>query len=264
MKKLLFSAIATASMIAFTAPSQAFTISGSGSVGDGATDYSFNSGFAPLPAQVGAGTVAGTLNTSTLANGFNDGLGNANSLFSTPFGRLGSPDNTLISAGAAGTTGFTGTTNFISFSNNTITFTAFEVANLISLTFDYAFNGTLGGGNDQVQVSLTDGMTDFLLTGINLNTILPNTLRPGIFVQGGNLLPGTLLANTPYLISLSLIEGIGGGNSAFGFDNLAVTVVPFEFSPALGVLGLAGLFGANQFRKKIAKRKQAVDVNSIG
>jgi len=24
------------------------------------------------------------------------------------------------------------------------------------------------------------------------------------------------------------------------------------------------LFGANQFRKKIAKRKQAVDVNSVG
>ena len=243
MKKLLFSAIATASMLAFTAPSQAFTITL-----DGGSNTDFPTrGFDPTTRSV-VGIAGQAMETSLGGAGFSD-------FFSTNYGLLGG-----LSTGTANSLAFNSGSSS-AFSAPFTTAGAGPTDN-ISITFDYAFSGNTPG-TDSANVFFFD-----LDDGGSFNVFVTSLTLYGSQAGASFLLPANLFESTRnYQFAFQLIEtdNTSSFNSAFGFDNVTIqSQVPFEFSPALGVLGLAGLFGANQFRKKIAKRKQAVDVNSVG
>jgi len=261
MKKLLFSAIATASMLAFTAPSQAaFLVNLDG--GSGCLAGSFPAGSCGIPAIGDSFPTRAADNTTRSVVGIagqamNTSFGGAgfSNFFSSDYGLLGG-----LSTGIANSSAFNSGSSS-AYSSSFTTASAAPTDN-ISITFDYAFSGNTPG-TDSANVFFFDvdngGANDVFVTSLSVY---------GSQAGASFLLPAILFnpaINYQFAFQLSETANSNLFNSAFGFDNITVqSQVPFEFSPALGVLGLAGLFGANQFRKKIAKRKQAVDVNSIG
>jgi len=247
MKKLLFSAIAStfvAGLVSIPASASAAVINFA------------NSDFATLNGTVdnGASTL-GTLNQTPPFSGFGG-------FFTASFVSLGALNANTIPLSNGGN-------NNVAQSTTPFNLSPAEASSPLSFAFNFAYGGSTSLTPDNFRALVVDvggaivpaaslpplnlsSSTNFLTTQNNFN-----------FVYAAN----TFTAGSNYFLQFVLNENFDGpaNNTAGGFNNVSVTTnVPFEFSPALGVLGLAGLFGANQFRKKIAKRKQVDAVNSIG
>jgi hypothetical protein len=147
-----------------------------------------------------------------------------------------------------------------SYSNST--FTISSSTENVSLKFDWAF---FNGAN----VTATNPLSDFFQVGIIPDgfTDYGNDFQPLFTVNApdfGSALNKTVVATgfAPgnYRVAVSLNEqtGSGGYNTAAGFDNITVSV-PFEFSPAQGLLAVGGFWGISAFLKR---RKAAAMLNS--
>jgi len=228
------------------------------------------------PANFLSANNAGTVDTTAQANGLLNTTSGSSPIITPPvinpngFGTVngGFFTTPFVSLGALGTQTIrnsVGNQNNEAYSTIALNLTAIEAANPVQVLFDFAFAGNSQVTPDNFRILFVDA-------GLNLvGPLLNFSGGPSFFTsQAGaslNVAANTFTPGVDYFLGLILNENSDGtsNNTAAGFNNIVITTnVPFEFSPALGVLGLAGLFGANQFRKKIAKRKQAVDVNSIG
>jgi hypothetical protein len=257
MKKLLFSLVAASTVVAslgsFSGNADAAVISltnanfldpvnNAGVVDTNALPGGvLNTSFGPAPAP----------NAAINPNGFV-------SFFTTPFVSLGSLGTTTIRNSTAGS-------NSLAQSLVAINLSAAEAALPVQVTYDFAFagNSSVPGTPDNFRILFVDA------GGTNVGPI-QNLVGSTSFIQTGlgtlfNIPANTFTAGTDYFLQLVLNENIDGtvNNTAAGFNNVSITTnVPFEFSPALGVLALGGLFGASQLRKQ-AKRKQAIKIDSV-
>ena len=121
----------------------------------------------------------------------------------------------------------------------------------LNLAFDWAFQGD--STIDSFQVLIANSDLSQLVTAFSQNTYGSGTFTGTVDIS--SLAPGT-----DYSVYVTLNEAIANGNSAAGFDNIAISAVavPFEFSPGLGLLMMGGLFGGSTYLKK---RKLAANVN---
>ena len=136
--------------------------------------------------------------------------------------------------------------------NATATFANFEISsdNVSDGSLNFSFDWAFAGDNDAldnffVGIGPTGGsVTNFVTFQASYGS---GTFDQSIDISG--LTPGN------YDLVVSLTESTGPGNSAAGFDNIAISSVPFEFSPALGLFLVGGLFGGSSYlkRKKAAK-----------
>ena len=182
-----------------------------------------------------------------------DGFGFA---FSDPFLLLGAaptdtdiPGDSLNNANSVATS----STFFLSPSN---------LSNGTRIKFNWAFQGNSTGD------SLFSDEDNFSI--VLLNTGAPQAASifsreaddfgsgsESIFIDSTS---GTGLTSGVYRLRITLNENddIFGNSTAAGFNQISVTAVPFEFSPAMGLLAVGGLFGGSSILKR---RKAASKVD---
>jgi hypothetical protein len=144
--------------------------------------------------------------------------------------------------------------------NVTATFASFTVdaddlSQGLAFSFDYAFRGVTTTGFDSFAIGIAPtgegpSSPDFVLFTGN-STYSSGTYSNTVDFTDLGLSPGQ------YDFIVTLTEATTTGNSAVGFDNFVLTdVVPFDFSPSLGLL-LVGVFGGASY----LKRKKAISIN---
>jgi hypothetical protein len=96
------------------------------------------------------------------------------------------------------------------------------------------------------------------IQGVNASTVVGPTTY---FIDGNIFVDYVTLFNTPAPQFFTLFERIGSPigparfSEPFPPDALLLTPVPFEFSPAMGLALVGGLFAADQARRKMKKEK---------
>ncbi len=250
--KLLLASLATASVVLSASPSHALVLQT-----NSATDFTYYRGVTAIglgtspatnnPAsRAGIGLNTGTLNTTSLSDGFSNFF--PITPFSTEinFGRLGGQDNTVISSGFNNQTTSAQTTNLL-------TLAAPEASAPLYVKFAYIFAGSNPGNASNLLFQALDlsgggsGTTYSFFSGTTLGSVpFSEFLIPA----------NTFTAGDQIAISLSLQE-TGTSNTAFGFSVLQIDTVPFEFSPTLGLLAVGGLFGASAAFKRFRMKKAA-------
>ncbi|MBF2097414.1 MAG: hypothetical protein IGQ88_03420 [Gloeomargaritaceae cyanobacterium C42_A2020_066] len=201
------------------APAQAINLTISGS--------DFNSGpLCGLAGTCGTGTVAGTLNTTAFPNGFG-------SFFTTPYGRLGATN----AQQATGGIGFG-----ISTLSTTFTLAGADLTKPLKFTFDYAFAGNSGTNDTFGALLFRPG------TIVPVGVFSTNTLTSGVTGQVAFVDDSLFTTAGTYTLTFGLIEAIGGGNSAAGFDNVSIRSVPVP--PGVAGTLLLGLLTGRKLRQR--------------
>jgi hypothetical protein len=200
------------------------------------------------PGTANASFNTGTLSTTATPNGFSG-------VFSSNYTVIGATSAQNISASAGGTSARTSiaATNT---GTQPITINATEAALKQLITFNWAFQGNASTTADSVNIYLeNENSTDFYTFS---NYKISNA---GGYGSGSEVLVVPQGALTPdgsnYLVRFELVEAGGGlaQNSAFAFNNLTVeTGVPFEFTPSLGIVSVAGLWGGSILLKKLRQK----------
>jgi hypothetical protein len=129
----------------------------------------------------------------------------------------------------------------------------------IRVEFNYAFNGNNSASAfDNFEVQLYDGSN--LVDASPVYSIsAPAGYGSG---TGKAIFPtSSLLADTNYQLQLTVNESTSTGSSAAGFNQITVTSVPFEFSPAQGLLAVGGIWGISAYLKR--KKAAATLSNDI-
>jgi hypothetical protein len=191
-----------------------------------------------------------SINTGTPTAGFGN-------FFTSNYLLLGADSTDTI------TDGNNADTNSSIRSNTTFTLSGTQ---RIAVEFDWAFQGDstgLTGDIDSFNLRLLsiNPLTNAVLSSRQL---FSNSAAAGygskvnqIAVALGNSYP----AGT-YRLGFTLNENDSTGtNSAAGFDNISVYAVPFEFSPAQGLLAVGGIWGISAYLKR--KKAAATLSNDI-
>ncbi|MBD2568558.1 hypothetical protein H6G59_11720 [Anabaena lutea FACHB-196] len=142
-----------------------------------------------------------------------------------------------------------------------------DVAQPITMTFNWAFNGDSSGGfNDKDSFNIAIIKTD----NSNGAQLFERTVDPSDAIPGygfgindiGTLIAANTLSAGNYQIFISLNENTDFSNrsSAAGFNNIILstpgTPVPFGFSTNMSLLVFGGMFyGMNKLKKKMAVKK---------
>lgn len=144
--------------------------------------------------------------------------------------------------------------------NVTATFASFaidadDLYDGIAFSFNYAFRGTTTSNLDSFVIGIAptgEGPSSpNFVPFVAQVTYGGGTFSNTVDFTGLGLSPGQ------YDFIISLTEATTAGNSAVGFDNFVLTdVVPFDFSPSLGLL-LVGVVGGASY----LKRKKAISIN---
>lgn len=203
-------------------------------------------------------------NTSFTLN--NDNLGTNSAAGSSTIGTAANPDgfdsvfnttgNTFLLLGADDPSLAINSGTNANEDNANVTATyAFDIdadninAGTLKLDFDYSFQGTDTFDQDSFFVTLT-GPSTFI------PIVSQGDYGSGSFSDTIDI--STLTAGT-YTLSVDLDESTFPGNSAAGFDNIAIsevpTAVPFGTSTNTGILILGGLYAGSSYlkRRKISK-----------
>jgi len=126
----------------------------------------------------------------------------------------------------------------------------------INVAFNWAFDGnSTGSAGDQDNFSIT--LRKFLTpttSSIAAPIFSRSTANTGFGYGAGSefvsVNTNTLNANDSYFIRVALNENSEPTNSAFGINDIEVVAVPFEFSPAQGLLAVGGFWGVSTFIKR--------------
>jgi hypothetical protein len=177
----------------------------------------------------------GGINKTAIPNGFGD-------FFSSNYLLLGaSGTDSDISAGP-------NFGNHSAVTSDTFSINSVGAANPVSVRFDWAFQGSVTTSADEFVITLsnTTNSTDYPVFNQESPAYRSNY---GEVATVNNLTPGE------YNLYIDLNEAKGSGNSALrntaaGFDNISVEAVPFEFSPAQGLLAVGSLWGVSAFIKR--------------
>ena len=234
-KRFLVSALSITGLMSIAAPSDAVTLNGfNGSFGTATTigDATIQGAFAGGPTE-GSGQALITTGASAVsAQGALEafiGINSGNLDNGSGFGAQdGSAINQTFSAAAGAT---------------------------ISFNWNFLTNETAGGNNDYAFV-IIDRVSSSLPTILAdvTNAITPTS--PFSFQTTFNTFTSAPLTAGTHTISFGVVDiDDTTGNSGLLVDNFTVTAVPFEFSPAAGLLALGVLFGVDRLRRKIANRK---------
>jgi hypothetical protein len=201
-------------------------------------------------------TAVATGTQLTYNTGSGGGFGNRFSNNGDTFLLLGATNTSQTINGGSGTNSNKGQSEQNTIAQSpTFTLSQFDINNDLIVSFDWAFYGTQNSSG-----SIVD---DFKVTIENDNysaTVLPSMTNFGQGTFSGTVDLAGLQSNSNYRLLVTLNEDAGAltGNSAAGFDNIALaptgTAVPFEFSPSLGLLLMGGLFGGHTYfkRRKLA------------
>lgn len=182
-----------------------------------------------LAGTCGTGTVAGTLNTTAFPNGFG-------SFFTTPYGRLGTQDNRTATQlpllfGAGITT-----------LSTSFTLAGDDLTKPLEFTFDYAFAGNSGTNDTFGALLFRPG------TLVPVGVFSTNTLTAGVTGQVAFVDDSLFTTAGTYTLTFGLIEAIGSGNSAAGFDNVSIRSVPVP--PGVAGTLLLGLLTGRKLRQR--------------
>jgi len=223
---------------------------------NGTTDFIYQ---ADVTTTAGPGTTAaGTLDSFTGTAGFDGFFAGSKFNPQDGYARLGAGDTQSADSSPSSAQGSS------SARSGDITFVAsdFAAGTAVFVSFDYAWDGTAnalptGSGTDTFSLTLfnlTDGIP---LATINYAPQPTGTSAPIIETFAASLftvdqgLTEIVAATKTYTLIWQLTEQNtpdATSRSAAGVDN--VTVIPFEFSPALGFVTLGSLFGFSFLRKR--------------
>ena len=190
--------------------------------------------------EAGSGLVnapgSSTINTTATPDGFGNHFSSSDG---NTFLLLGgnNPNVTIPSTG--GNTNTSAYSEIFTITNDNI------ASGSLNFTFDWAFQGDAAAvGNDSFEIFIAD-------SGFNNFT---SVFRQDSYGQGSSSTASADISGFTagdYVFYVTLNERIGNGNSAAGFDLISVSAsVPFEFSPSLGLLMMAGLFGGHAYLKR--------------
>ena len=188
-------------------------------------------------------------NTATDVDGNRDGF---NNFFNDPFLLLGAnPGDTGIFSDSLTDDDSTAFSPTFSIADGNIT-------GRISVSYNFAFFGnSAGSGFDD------DDFSIFLQNTTTFANVFVDGLEAPNFASGTRsvLLDSSDFAAVgasagDYRLLIALNEnGFNTNSTAVGFNEISVTAVPFEFSPALGLLAVGGLFGGSS----VLKRRKAAN-----
>ncbi|WP_353928905.1 hypothetical protein WJM97_11230 [Okeanomitos corallinicola TIOX110] len=147
-------------------------------------------------------------------------------------------------------------------SSPVFTLTPFAVANPITLTFNWAFNGNASGtGSNADNFNILLVKTDESVEELFFSRTAGNAVgRYGFGNVETGVIGSGLLTPGQYQIIINLNENAGSANSAAGFNNIVLSgppePVPFGFSTNASLVVFGGVFyGFHQFRKKHSFKK---------
>ncbi len=202
------------------------------------------------PTTVGTATGGSPIDDQAAPDGFGDA-------FIDPFLLLGAaPTDTDIPGDSLNNA------NSVATTTSTFNLSSSNLTNGLRIKFNWAFQGNSTGvaalgDDDNFSIvlaksgSLTERASVFSRNapdyGFGSESIFIDS-SSGIF---GALTPGA------YSLRITLNENDEGAglSTAAGFNQITVTAVPFEFSPAMGLLAVGGLFGGSS----ILKRRKAAN-----
>lgn len=109
--------------------------------------------------------------------------------------------------------------------------------------------------NDGDFFNLTQGSVTSDNNSVSTLGVFPFSNTTSVFQAGVPIMftSGDILTNDPD----NSTDALPGVDEAFFLNNIVVetAAVPFEFSPALGLLAVGGIWGASRLRKKLAANK---------
>ncbi|MDJ0692023.1 MAG: hypothetical protein QNJ41_26455 [Xenococcaceae cyanobacterium MO_188.B32] len=113
----------------------------------------------------------------------------------------------------------------------------------------YQVTNTEGNGDAGAFFNLTQGAVSSLNNSVATLGTVPFTNTTSVFQAGTPILfvSGDIPANDPDDTS----DLLPGDDEVFFLDNIAVSAVPFEFSPTLGLLAVGGIWGMSRLRKRV-------------
>jgi hypothetical protein len=197
----------------------------------------------------GVATSAAPINNAAFVGG--NGFANPTALFTEDFLLLGAlATNTNIPTDSLKNN------NSVAQSIQLVNLTAGDIINGIGLSFRFGYNGNSSGvannDRDNFAISLintsgaANGFGDFI--SVNAPTYSTANSISTILTSQVALQPG----NYALLISVNENADVFGRSTAAGFNNIAISPIPFEFNPAVGV-GLLGLACGTNMLKKAKK-----------
>ncbi len=221
----------------------------SGVLGFGGTAQAAVFSFTPADISVNTGTGTSTAGTSTLIN-TSTGVDGYNNFFTTQFSTLGGTASRTITNPLSIETGTTSADT--SANRSALAITAGEVGLAHKISFNWAFKGSATAA-DTVTVSIVDSVSTVYFSQVFATA--PGGYGNGLSTGTGVVYASGIAAGIDYYVQFDLNEQSGNGNSAFAFNNLTVeTGVPFEFTPSLGIVSVAGVWGGLTLLKKLRQK----------
>ncbi|MDJ0898837.1 MAG: hypothetical protein QNJ55_08490 [Xenococcus sp. MO_188.B8] len=191
----------------------------------------------------------GTIDTAPFDSGINtiSGSEGFDNYFNSTYLLLGADngDTNISDSPASG--------DSVAFTGNTFEISSTDATNGVTFAFDWAFQGTESGVQDEFFIS-------FINTTLTQSFDVFNKESPG-YGEGTESLFLTNLTPGDYELEITLNEAGGrndDGNTAAGFDNITVSSVPFEFSPSVGLIMMGGIFAFSRYAKS-RKVKQELE-----
>ncbi len=150
---------------------------------------------------------------------------------------------------------FPGDSNSFAQTSSTFTIRSVDVDGRIAVGFNFAFSGDSGNALDAFVVQLIS-QDDGQITNVGEPTTAPNFGSGSAFIFLDNTDIDITGESEEFNLRITLSEnGSDSASVAAGFNQITVTAVPFEFSPALGLLAVGGFFGGSS----VLKRRKAAN-----
>jgi hypothetical protein len=198
---------------------------------------------------------------ATITRAFIDTAGNT-----TPFGVLqfstnGGSSSSSFRVDYDGTAGFSGagsgiTTGITQNGLSNINFIQGDPINNVGIVFDIIDTNDLGVGSFATLTAYTtSGTVSGFATVNNIESLTAINNLVFLFSNFSGGLDFTQVGALSLSLTINPLPGSSGGfkPASISFEQVQIAQIPFEFSPAIGVGLLSGLYGLNQLRKKMSK-----------